>query len=259
MNLNLTQFLKIDKEGAIDEIKTCIFLSCNHSGLSGFILSTSLPRTVAKVLFPWNVSLTDPTTLMSKANKFIRKMRKEAPYWKDVPLFKETDLQYATSISADEETFLNILRTLPFGSRLHLFDLCSWTDYGSKVVSRSLGDITSYETRQFGIDAQESSLLLLNSGMVQKFEDPKILVKKQTKNELIALLETCGAEFKRNMKKDDFANLVLSNPICSTKLLSESTFFVKVAGCFAGPCATTFKRIYTDAIVYGLILGFIFD
>jgi hypothetical protein len=259
VNINLSQYISSNSPDAILEIKTLMFFTSIQDGLSGFFLSSQLPFSIAKIMLPWNVIFTNAEPLIFRANKFIRKMRKDTPYWKEVPLFKADDFASFTVSHCIEDTnipFLTTLGSLPISSRVHFFDICSWTDFGSKPATRPIEEMTTYETRLFGIDAKESSQLLLDANLVQRFKDPQLFLKKMNKEELFAILTKAGVEYKKNLKKEDLVNFTLNNCGLIIEELSNSTTFANISPEISSFAQTTWKRIYQTVEIYKLIMGF---
>jgi hypothetical protein len=257
VNCDLSQYIIATNPEAFLELKTSMFFVSLHSSLDGFVISSTLPSSIARIMFPWYIRITNPEPLVHKANKFIRRMRKEAPFWKDVPLFKLEDI-FLLDRTEDESTFqfLQVLSSLPFSSRLHFFDICSWTDYGAKALSRPIEDMTTYETRQFGIDEKESSQLLINAKLVKSYKDPLLFLNSMNKDELLSMLAKAGLETKKSLKKDALVDLALKNCNEDVEELSKSNFYATIAKEFAQAAQTTFNRNYNTIEIYRLLLGF---
>jgi hypothetical protein len=255
VNVDLSQYICSNSPNAIPEIKTLMFFVSIQDGLSGFYISSGLPFSIAKIMLPWNVTFTNAEPLILRANKFIRKMRKDTPYWKDVPLFKSDDFPSAT-VSSDGNSFLTTLGSMPLSSRLHFFDICSWTDFGSKPATRPIEEMTTYETRAFGIDAKESSQLLLDANLVQRFKNPQLFLNKLNKEDIFAILTKAGVEFKKNLKKEDLITFTLNNCGQIIEELSSSTTFANITPEISSVAQTTWKRIYETVEIYKLIMGF---
>jgi hypothetical protein len=257
INLDLLQYVSSNSPVAILDLKTLMFFTSIQDGLSGFFLSSQLPISIAKIMLPWNVNLLNAEPLILRANKFIRKLRKDTPYWKDVPLFKSSDFVSNTvSSESANVAFLNALGLLPISSRLHFFDICSWTDFGSKPATRPIEEMTTYETRLLGIDSKESSQLLLDANLVKRYKDPRLFLKKMNKEDLFAILNKAGIEFKKNFKKEELIDFTLNN--CGTIIeeLSSTTIFANISPDISAIAQTEWKRIYETVEIYKLIMGF---
>jgi hypothetical protein len=89
--------------------------------------------------------------------------------------------------------------------------------------------MTTYETRAFGIDANESSQLLLDANLVQRFKNPQLFLNKMSKEDIFAILTKAGVEFKKNLKKEELIAFTLNNCGQIIEELSSSTTFANIS------------------------------
>jgi hypothetical protein len=116
--------------------------------------------------------------------------------------------------------------------------------------------MTTYETRAFGIDANESSQLLLDANLVQRFKNPQLFLNKMSKEDIFAILTKAGVEFKKNLKKEELIAFTLNNCGQIIEELSSSTTFANISPEISSVTQKTWKRIYETVEIYKLIMGF---
>jgi hypothetical protein len=87
---------------------------------------------------------------------------------------KNTKLELPSSLpkTAKVEEFRKEFRKLPLSSRLHLFDILSYSGFKTKKPKlRLISDMTLYDTRKLGIDEHESANILSNNKLVVSLQD----------------------------------------------------------------------------------------
>lgn len=60
---------------------------------------------------------------------------------------------------------------LPLATRLHVFDVLEYSGFGKKPKTKSLSEMTLYDTRKIGIDENESANILRQSKLITSFPD----------------------------------------------------------------------------------------
>jgi hypothetical protein len=179
-----------------------------------FWLTTLAPQFFAQALSPFEMEL-KPTSeeLLKKANRFIREMRKDAPYWLDFPLFKVSELQVPPLPSGEG---LKKVRHLTIGARLHLF---SAVEAGGGILSR----LTGYELRGFGLNIFDSCREIIKSGLLIPSQDPGLLKHSMSKTEL---LETCikaGVTYRKSWNKEKLIQSLLgASPKYMEQIIDDS-------------------------------------
>jgi hypothetical protein len=194
---------------AYTELRAALMLVLPHDNFCGFIMAGDAPRYLATVMLPHSFWPANMDCLVTQANQFIRKMRKDTPFWKDFDLFKPEQLN---NLCPDQDPqfdhFLGLLRSLPFGSRCHFFDLID--EYAeSRAGRKPIEQLTSYPTRKRGIDAHESAKRLSKSGLIDPSHNPRAFLLGKTTKELHRLLYDAGVEFSKSWKKEKLVSTAM--------------------------------------------------
>lgn len=150
---NLRTYLAIDSK-AVSDIQTLFRLSGNEDGFNRefWIAEYGESNLLAKVLsvYSFNINLANFELLVDKANRFIKKMRRDTPYWKEFPLYNIADLQENYSLNLQTD-LINKLQSLSIGERLYFFDFAFgkyWNGWsGSKT--RNIGINENDAMRKF--------------------------------------------------------------------------------------------------------------
>ncbi|MCK4224565.1 MAG: hypothetical protein KAX39_05250 [candidate division Zixibacteria bacterium] len=206
---------------AYTELRCALILISLHNDFNDFILSTDAPRYLSTVMLP---HLFDPEgigELIERANSFILRMRKDAPFWKEFPLF--TSEQFSDIKPPKDPQLLNFqqkLRELPLGTRAHFFDILQYFRFGNKPKRRPLEEMTFYDTRKRGLDAHESAEKLVESGLVIRVNDLYGFLLTKTKNEIISVLSAMKIDCRKSWKKARLIELALDE--CRDKIVEMS-------------------------------------
>jgi hypothetical protein len=111
----------------------------------------------ARILTAYDLSLTN-------AQMYLESYNKE----------KNTQLKPPESLpkNVKVEQFRKEFRKLPLSSRLHLFDVLSYSGFKTKKPKlRLISDMTLYDTRKLGIDEHESAHILTQNKLIVSFPD----------------------------------------------------------------------------------------
>ena len=73
---------------------------------------------------------------------------------------------------------------------------------GVNFRSQPLDQATSYCTRMRGIDAEESAMLLIQSGLLVRLDDPRVVLRRMKVNELTEFLTRQGIEGVKGSRKE---------------------------------------------------------
>jgi hypothetical protein len=256
VDADISHFVVGDPEILV-EIKALMFLaSLRNRSCGWFVIATPYPLFLSRILIPWNVRFTNLETLVDKANDFILKMRKDVEYWRGVPLFEMSKLTIPERIkNGTSSFFLKQIGSFPFSTRLHFFDICSYTKYGAKPLGMPIREMTYYATRALGIDEKESSKLLINSTLVQESNDPYLFLSSKTKEELILISEDAGLPFSRSWNKAKLTEALMKGCRQRISWLSEKTYLGKLNVDFIEAARDASE--YADRMVdfYRLVLG----
>ena len=111
----------------------------------------------SKILMAYDISL-------SNAQSYLDRYNKE----------KKTKLVLPPSIpkSTKFDEFRKEFRKLPLSSRLHLFDVLTYSGFKTKKPKlRLISDMTLYDTRKMGIDEYESANILSKNKLIVSLQD----------------------------------------------------------------------------------------
>jgi hypothetical protein len=111
---------------------------------------------LARILIAYNLTLNNANSYMESYNK-IKKTQLDLP----------TDLPDTVKLKEFQREF----RKLPLATRLHLFNILEYSRFGKKHKLRLLSKMTLYETREVGIDENESANILRQSKLITNYSD----------------------------------------------------------------------------------------
>jgi hypothetical protein len=213
---DLNKYISFDDPSAILELKAMWIISAKAGGARDFWLTERTPLQVAQALCIYNILLKPGMTeLLDKVNSFIRKMRKDNPYWDDQPLFSANDL---TLPELSPSECVRKIRSLSIGARLHLFcAIC--------FVSNDLPDVTDYATRSFGLHIPDTTKEILTSQLLTPAHDPQFLKETMNKDDLIAACKSTGTAYKKSWNKTKILQSLVENASgCIEKLMERHQF-----------------------------------
>lgn len=165
------------------------------------------------------------TTLLNKANKFLKEMKTDKlskDYWEPFHYYKIDDVKPSYSIEVQTD-LLEKLKCLSIGERLHFFDFA--TTYSYRKYWN--GDST-YKTRSFGIREETSLQKIIDLEIFDIVEDIDSVPEITSKGELKEKAEQSGFEIKKswtlekiflNLKGSDKGNQFLKDFINDKKIL----------------------------------------
>jgi hypothetical protein len=129
--------------------------------------------------------------LWERANRFIRRMRKDTPFWQGYPLFEETTIEHA---SVNNLPIVSELCNLPLLARLHLV---AFVEGGGTSLMHS----STYKMRSLGLNPAQTAPILCASGICAPTCDQAALAGVLSKNDLMVLLEQRAIAYKKSWKK----------------------------------------------------------
>lgn len=161
---------------------------------------------MAASVLPWNFEIPVAEECVHNANTFIRRMRKDTPFWKDIPLYKVTDLAVFERQKLDALTSLRAaLISLSVSARMHLLDAIR--DCQDGVARRSLDNCATSDTCQFGCYVKETSHEIRMSGLVRTDAPLKLFHKWFTKKELQETFTRRSIAYKKSAKHAELFTL----------------------------------------------------
>lgn len=184
------------------ELKALFILGAKEGGGREFWLADEKPLLIALALCCHDIQwLDDLEHLRDKTNRFIRKMRKDTPFWETYPLF---DQSLVGPHSINNSSVASKLLALPLLSRIHLL---SFAEQGSGSLMQS----TTYKMRSLGLNPIESSSNLLSSGMCELASEHDVLAEVFSKNALVAVLDERAIPYRKSWKKGQLLEVLSSH------------------------------------------------
>ena len=165
-----------------------ILLGLDGAGDKGFSLASPKGRLLADIIAcncpRWSNNLLQ---LRDRANAFIRRMRRDTPFWKEFPLFHDI------SLPVRQETPIDLqLRRLTPAARLDLFRVVA--DGPIRVDRLGSGG-------PFGHDTAQSRAQLEALGFLRTIRDESVVQALWGKEELLDLCRRLGISHRKEWKK----------------------------------------------------------
>jgi len=258
LSVPLDIYLKQGTCEAYTELRCALILIFLHENLDGFVLTSEAGKYLATVMLPHRFKAEGVARLVLRANSFVRAMRKDAPVWKEFPLL--TTEEFSVPEPPNDPRFADFqqrLGELPFGARLHFFDIIRYRAFRADSVRRTpLEGMTLYETRLRGLDPRESAQALVRSGLVIRVDDLESFLLNKTKDELSAILSGANVGHRESWKKDRLVRLALDR--CQDKVseMSREVMFGDVAPEYDQAARLGMLYVDSSALFYRLWLGF---
>ncbi len=184
------------------ELKALFILASKDGGGREFWITDNKPFLFALALCCNSLTwLKEMAFLQEKANKFIRDMAKNIPYWEKYPLFTE---EHFDTYTCNNPVVLENLLKLPLGARIHLLDF-------SKKGIGSLIQSTDYQMRSLGVNPIQTAPLIFESGMCIQSKAPESLTSVWSKDELIDILQNKNVQFKKSWNKNLLLEVLATN------------------------------------------------
>ena len=212
-NVPLEKYLLFVDTDIYHHLKAMWIITAKGGGGREFWLTNKSPLFFALALSPYEMKLQHEIgELCKKANRFIRKMRKDTPYWIDYPLFKESEL---TIPSLPTGEGMAKVRRLSIGARLHLL-------YAVEAGGGILPRLTDYQLRSFGLYVPDSSKEIIDSGLLLLSQDPCLLKNSMSRNEMLEACIKMGAVVKKSWNKDKLLQALCESPDYLNSLMAEA-------------------------------------
>jgi len=217
--------IKIDDQ-AIYEIQAFFILK---NGIDDFnrefwIAKDKESELLCKILsvYSFKLNVQSFQSLILKANKFLKEMRKETDFWKDYKDYKLDDLK-SEYILNTKTNLANQLKLIPSGKRLHFFDFTTIYTYRKYWNGDS-----SYKTRGYGINEIESFKTISELGIFNSANTIESLPEIASKSELKEKAESQNFDIKKswtlkkiieNLSKTEQGLSFLNEYVNETKIL----------------------------------------
>lgn len=239
LSINFNEFLNIDKQAIKESQAIFIILSKNGAGREFWIFDNASLIADALCIYPLTLSEQSFASLIEKANKFIRSMKKEKiPAWEELKYYATKDINLSLSDDISNNEIAQILKKLAISSRFHFFDAVGYLNFDGKSVI-SLYESTFYQTRSFGIDIEDSAASLYHSGLFEKNSNYSLMINLLTKPEIISIAESAAVDIKKSWNKKKMLDSIFASDK-GKKVLAEITDTKKV--CY-------FKADYKEALI----------
>lgn len=178
-----------------------------------FWLTGSIPLFFAQALSPYSMELKPGMeNLRKKANRFIREMRKVAPFWLDYPLFKQKDMSIPPLPSCE---CIEKVRSLTIGARLHLL-------FVVEAGGGYLPKLTNYALRKFGLHIPDTCREIIASELLKFIEAPGSLLNSLSKVELQEACRQAAVAYKKSWAKEKLLQALIDHaPETVKKLMAD--------------------------------------
>ena len=216
----LTRHLAADEPAWLD-LRIALVTLAVHEGFSGFIMTGEAADFLAAVMSPHRVMLHDPGPLVARRNAFVTHMAREMSYWAGWPPITAAGLPgLSPPDDAEMQPLLHLLGGLPLGTRAHAVDTLRHFSAETRVP-RTLASLSRYETRKRGLDVNDSSRRIMESGLVVPAEDLAGWLAGWTRRDLLAFLNQAGLRPRNSWSKERLAEF--ANTECDQLLRARMT------------------------------------
>lgn len=220
------EYVSFPTQAAYSELRALFIVAAKAGGSREFLISESVPRYMAWILFPYQPRwFADTDLLAKKANAWIRKMAKDTPFWEDYGRLTPPKVQ-PTGIS---DSLLVTIASLTPAARLHFV-------YAITKGGGSLPNLTNYDIRSFGINVAATSEEMIRSGLMISSSASDVIESAFTKQEILEFCETYGASFKKSWTKSKLV-------VALQSLGSEPLQGISVENNLAAPNHTTYPDL----------------
>ena len=206
----LGHFLQDGTPQAYLDLRVALVMLAAHETFSGFIMAGEAADFVAAVMSPHAFRLARAATLIERRNQFVAEMGQGMDYWACwAPISLDAIRSPLPPPDPGFQAMLAALVTLPLGSRAHAVDALRHLS-ADPGVPRSLASLSRMETRRRGLDAADSSRLILQSGLVVPATDAEAWLAGWTRRDLLAFLGQCGVRAPKSWSKERLAESALA-------------------------------------------------
>jgi len=189
--LDLTRYCQAGNPDFVLELKALFILGAKEGGGREFWLADEKPLLFSFALCCHDIRwLEGIDQLREKANRFIRKMRKDTPFWEDYPLFRHSEIKFP----ANATDAASILSKLPVLSRIQLL---SFVERGAAPLMHA----TSYKMRSLGMNPLETAPSLLASGLCELTADLETVADVFSKSDLVSVMDEKAVPYRKSWKK----------------------------------------------------------
>jgi hypothetical protein len=202
MALRFEEYVTFADHHCYDDVRALWIVASKSGGGREFWITDETPQ-----LFSWALCCHLPNftpsvvKLAEKANRFMSKMAKDTPYWKEYPSLPKNNILVPPLA---ESELLHRLGQLSISARLHFF-------HAASVDGGSLPRLTTYPIRSFGISVDDTSTQLEQTGLFLLSTEPESLSNSLTKQELLEVCAAAKVEVRKSWNKDKVAQVLRDN------------------------------------------------
>ncbi|MBU0485764.1 MAG: hypothetical protein KKB30_14765 [Proteobacteria bacterium] len=219
MNIDFAQYCSCSNPEFAYELKALFIIAAKDGGKRSFLITENIPMFFSLVLCCYGIEWSNELkNLRRKANSFIRKKKKNTPFWQNYPLFSDTD--EISPFSIDSRIAARIADLTPM-ARLHLLS------FAEKGVA-SLMKGASHKMRSLGLNPLETAPVILASDLCELIADFEVVKDIYSKNDLITLLEEKGIDFKKSWKKGQLLEAIASRDPAFVDQVSDREKIVRI-------------------------------
>ena len=205
-------YVSFQSANSFPELKALFIVAAKGGGGREFLITEEIPRLMSWACVVHNPSWsTQLHSLSKKANSWIAEMAKDIPYWQEYRTFDVTEVPNAFI----ENELRSVMLRLSPAARLQLF-------YALERGGGALLGLTNYQIRSLGINVEDTSRELIDSGLVLSSSSKEAIESAYSKQELMELCETHSAPYRKSWKKAELVDVL--QKMDSTILEEISTY-----------------------------------
>ncbi len=209
MSAPLSQYLSDGTTEAYLDLRVLLVMLAAHETFSGFIMAGEAADFTAAVMAPHSFRLIGSPVLVERRNEFVGEMGQGMDYWACwAPLALDAIRSPLPPRDSGFQSMLSTLASLPLGTRAHAVDALRHLS-ADPGVPRTLASLSRHETRRRGLDVDNSSRLILQSGLVIPASDLAAWLAGWTRRDLLGFLAQCGVRAPKSWSKERLAELAL--------------------------------------------------
>jgi hypothetical protein len=252
----LDRFLDRGSEDAYLDLRVVLVLLAAHETFSGFIMAGESADYLAAVMVPHSFSLTGIKDLLERRNLFVAEMAREMEYWACwTPLEADALRSPIPPHDTAFQAMLSTLGKLSLGTRAHAVDALRHLA-ADPCAPRSLASLCRQETRRSGIDAADSSRLILDSGLVVPANDITGWLKAWTRRELLSFLASVGVRAPKSWSKERLTEVAMADCQAAVRSRMDEYGAVELAPAYAEAAGRLASYIEDVKETWRVWLGF---
>jgi len=211
MSAPLSQYLTDGTAEAYLDLRVLLVMLAAHETFSGFIMAGEAADFTAAVMAPHSFRLLRPSVLVERRNEFVQDMGQGMDYWACwAPLAVDAIRSPLPPRDSGFQSMLSTLASMPLGSRAHAVDALRHLS-ADPGVPRTLASLSRQETRRRGLDEEDSSRIILQSGLVIPATDAAAWLAGWTRRDLLGFLAQCGLRAPKSWNKERLAALAVKD------------------------------------------------